>query len=621
MIRSARTRRISHGLAVAVCLAALLSAASNAYAADTSTRSATEIRARWQQLRPVHSGSPYLVAPNLSAPFAAGSLNDGFLQDGLHAINYARYLAGLPDDVVLDATYTDRAQHGAVLLAVGQFAHSQPQPSTMATSFYTIANGATSSSNIGWGYGTLWDFNAGCLADDDTGNIDRVGHRRWLLNPAFKKTGMGMASGRTDTFVFDWSRTSEVVYDSVKWPCSGLFPTEMFGTQAPWSITLNPAQYSWTSGTAGHTVTLRRARDGRVWTFTSADTDKGGEYFNFETSGYGVSNCFIFRPDPASVGSYQVGDVFEVTLAGGITHKSDGTPATVSYQTQFISQSAGFVITPTSGEHGAISPSGVQNVASGGSQTFTITPAAGYHVADVLVDGSSVGAVQGYTFSNVTVDHTIAATFAVDTSAVTLSSESATALPYGSVYRVRGTLTGGGEGLAGYTVTLQTAAPGGAYRDTSLVATTTSGGAFSFAVKPVSKTHYRVRFAGADTYSASRSATSVFARPRIKLLTPVAPKTMWRSDRYSVHGYLKPWHASGTYPVRIYRWKKTSSGKWKSYGCVKAKASNSSRSAYTKYSSRVRLPYAGTWKVRAYAPADLGHAATWSSGFDYVKVR
>ena len=48
----------------------------------------------------------------------------------------------------------------------------------------------------------------------------------------------------------------------------------------------------------------------------------------------------------------------------------------------------------------------------GSGQTYTITPAAGYKVADVLVDGKSVGALTTYTFTNVTASHTISATFA-----------------------------------------------------------------------------------------------------------------------------------------------------------------------------------------------------------------
>lgn len=70
------------------------------------------------------------------------------------------------------------------------------------------------------------------------------------------------------------------------------------------------------------------------------------------------------------------------------------------------------VIGTDAGPHGGVSPFGPVVVASGASQTFTITPDAGFRVADVLVDGVSVGAVTTYTFSNVTADHRIAATFA-----------------------------------------------------------------------------------------------------------------------------------------------------------------------------------------------------------------
>src|SRR6185295_678237 len=48
--------------------------------------------------------------------------------------------------------------------------------------------------------------------------------------------------------------------------------------------------------------------------------------------------------------------------------------------------------------------------------------AACYHIADVQVDGFSVGAVDNYSFSTVTGDHTIAASFAVDTYVITASA-------------------------------------------------------------------------------------------------------------------------------------------------------------------------------------------------------
>ncbi len=71
-----------------------------------------------------------------------------------------------------------------------------------------------------------------------------------------------------------------------------------------------------------------------------------------------------------------------------------------------------YVITASvSGTGGTISPSGTSSVSSGGSKTFTITPKTFYRIANVMVDGKSIGAVTQYTFSNVTANHTISATF------------------------------------------------------------------------------------------------------------------------------------------------------------------------------------------------------------------
>jgi hypothetical protein len=47
----------------------------------------------------------------------------------------------------------------------------------------------------------------------------------------------------------------------------------------------------------------------------------------------------------------------------------------------------------------------------GASRTFAITPEGGYRVLDVKVDGTSVGAMKSYTFSNVKSNHSIQASF------------------------------------------------------------------------------------------------------------------------------------------------------------------------------------------------------------------
>ncbi len=80
---------------------------------------------------------------------------------------------------------------------------------------------------------------------------------------------------------------------------------------------------------------------------------------------------------------------------------------------------AAFTITPSAGANGSISPNTVQTVTYGATPSFTITPVTAYHVADVLVDGTSVGAVTTYTFPPVIAGHTISASFAINTYTIT----------------------------------------------------------------------------------------------------------------------------------------------------------------------------------------------------------
>ncbi len=74
-------------------------------------------------------------------------------------------------------------------------------------------------------------------------------------------------------------------------------------------------------------------------------------------------------------------------------------------------QTKAYTINATAGSGGSISPFGPVTVAEGADQAFAITPNQGYAIADVRVDGASVGAVEAYTFMDVTADHTIEATF------------------------------------------------------------------------------------------------------------------------------------------------------------------------------------------------------------------
>ena len=87
-------------------------------------------------------------------------------------------------------------------------------------------------------------------------------------------------------------------------------------------------------------------------------------------------------------------------------------------------------ITASAGINGSVSPSGSVSVREGGNQTFSITPYEGFAVADVMIDGKSIGVVSVYTFENVVSSHSIEASFIkVDTHTAVFTD-----VPAGSYY-------------------------------------------------------------------------------------------------------------------------------------------------------------------------------------------
>jgi hypothetical protein len=106
-------------------------------------------------------------------------------------------------------------------------------------------------------------------------------------------------------------------------------------------------------------------------------------------------------------------------VSGGENYPTT-TGLSVKYVSQLLIYSnlpATCTITASAGSHGSIAPSGSVTVNYGANQTFNIAANSGYHVANVLVDGGSVGAVASYTFTNVTANHTISASFAANSTA------------------------------------------------------------------------------------------------------------------------------------------------------------------------------------------------------------
>jgi hypothetical protein len=101
--------------------------------------------------------------------------------------------------------------------------------------------------------------------------------------------------------------------------------------------------------------------------------------------------------------------------SGDLTGSTNPTTVTMSANKTITANFAinVYTITATAGTNGTVTPAGVTTVNYNGSQNYAIAPDAGYHVSHVLVDGSTVGAVSSYNFTNVTVNHTLSASFAL----------------------------------------------------------------------------------------------------------------------------------------------------------------------------------------------------------------
>ena len=91
-----------------------------------------------------------------------------------------------------------------------------------------------------------------------------------------------------------------------------------------------------------------------------------------------------------------------------------GTGNCTATVTVTITEPSAPSITATAGAGGSISPTGTVTLTCGGTQSYTITPAAGFQIASVAVDGFNNNAAVNsgtYTFNNVIGNHTISAIF------------------------------------------------------------------------------------------------------------------------------------------------------------------------------------------------------------------
>jgi hypothetical protein len=248
-----------------------------------------------------------------------------------------------------------------------------------------------------------------------------------------------------------------------------------------------------------------------------------------------------------------------------------------------------YTLTPSAGAHGSISPSTVQTIDEGDSQTFTITPDTGYHVADVKVDGMSVGAVTSYEFENVAAAHTIAATFAIDTFAITVTPGE-----HGSITPGSGSVDYGAD--ATYAIT-----PDAGY----YVARLTVDGTPQTVKSSWTFTNVTAAHSIAATFAAK--AKPSLSAPKSSKAAIRVKKSITLTGGVSVGAAGAP-----SVRIRVYRLRGT---KWVTYTSISANVSG------TKYTAKLKIAKTGKFRFKAYSSADGTHLAATSSMSKTVTVK
>jgi len=196
----------------------------------------------------------------------------------------------------------------------------------------------------------------------------------------------------------------------------------------------------------------------------------------------GASQTFIITPNPGYLAFYAVD-------GGGSVPGGVYTSYVFSNVTAAHTISATFVpvytITTSIGPNGTMSPTYISQILGGSNETFWFTPNNGYS-AYVSVDRATPAAVTGnsYTLSNITANHTVAASFVVTPPTVPANVIANPTVTTNHIVKLSWTASISNIGIAGYTIvhngTVVAKTPNTAWEDVHLNAGTNTYQVFAY---------------------------------------------------------------------------------------------------------------------------------------------
>jgi hypothetical protein len=192
-------------------------------------------------------------------------------------------------------------------------------------------------------------------------------------------------------------------------------------TDYQWYQTVLTAQANLGIGASGY-FWLSDAGLGPCWTGETLMST--GTNYTPNTMGTEFINAYVPPPTPTPTPT----PTASPTPTPTPTSTSSPTSTPTQHPTATL-QPLAATITAQAGNGGSISPNGTTTVDNDATQTFIITANSGYQIANVSVDGSSVGVTNSYTFNHISSSHTIIATFSRNETSAQLTSPTSTMPP------------------------------------------------------------------------------------------------------------------------------------------------------------------------------------------------
>lgn len=171
------------------------------------------------------------------------------------------------------------------------------------------------------------------------------------------------------------------------------------------------------TGTMAHNHTINATFARLQYTVTVDAGAHGTITPGTSTYNYGATPTFTIAP----AAGYGIVDVTVDGRSVGAVSSYTFTSLTGNHTIAATFAQYEYTIQASAGNGGTITPSGLINVTHGGTQNFTITPANGYHIAAIYVDGEAAAVANQYTFASIDANHTIHAMFEANTYTVTVN--------------------------------------------------------------------------------------------------------------------------------------------------------------------------------------------------------